>query len=302
MRAAIDVGSNTVRMLIGSCDSRQIHSVAYHRQITRLGGGYLPGRGLAPESMERTLAALKDFDLILRAQEVTEVRAVATAALRRAENRQDFLRQVGEQTQFVLEIIDGEEEALLTACGVLSVVCPPPSSALLIDIGGGSTELILSAAGQLLLRRSYPLGVVRLCEEYRSEQDRQLAIDQLLDSFFRELEQRDIETLSSATQLLGTAGTVTTLAAMNQQLTVYDRRKINNAILSLAWLRKTIDDLRPLSVAERERLPGLEEGRGDLIVPGLQLLISLMERCSREILKVADAGLLEGVLLGLSND
>jgi len=303
MPAAIDVGSNTVRMLIGDCHDRRLRPVAYYRRITRLGGRYQEGEGLAPDSMERTLSALEDFSRILQEQAITRVRAVATAALRRAENRQLFLLQTAARTSFNLDIIAGDEEAVLTARGVLSVLNPVPETALIVDIGGGSTELILTKAGQILFRRSYPIGVVRLCEEFKSDRERQLFITQTLDDFLQDVRLGELAgMLSESTQLIGTAGTVTTLAAIFQRMTAYDRHKINNSILSHDWLREIGKLLLPLSVPERERFPGLEEGRGDLILPGLQLLISLMEKGCWKTLKVADSGLLEGVLLGICED
>ena len=303
MLAAIDVGSNTVRMLIGDCAARQVQADHYYRCITRLGGGYTPGMGLAAESIERTLAALAAFSKILHQQSITKVRAVGTAALRRAENSQEFQEGFTELTQLKLEIITGDEEAQLTARGVLSAIHPIPATALILDVGGGSTELILVEDGQILFRRSYPLGVVRLCEEEPDDSARLTAISRMLDELYLDLSRSHMkDKLGGSCQLVGTAGTVTTLAAMAQQMIDYDPHRINNFTLSRGWLQQAYNRLAPMSVEERERLPGMEEGRGDLIVPGLQLVLSLLERYSWSSLKVADSGLLEGILLGIAED
>ena len=300
MFAAVDVGSNTVRMLIGECLNRQVHPATYYRQITRLGARYQPGIGLTAESMERTLAALREFDKILQQKKVANCRTLGTAALRRAENRQYFQELVANQTHLSLEIISGEEEALLTAHGALSVIRPIPDSSLIVDIGGGSTEFVFQKDGMVLFRQSYPVGVVRLCEEVPDRPGRQVFIDKILDNFSNDLAGQGLpRALIESAQLVGTAGTITTLAAMAQQMTVYDWRKINNSILLISWLRETEGRLKAISEVLREQLPGMEKGRGDLILPGLQLLLSLMRRFAFKSLKVADFGLLEGILLGM---
>lgn len=299
MLATIDVGSNTLRMLIGTGTNSSIRPHRYYRQITRLGGGCSDEKGLTPESMERAHSALLEFKHILDTQQVSQLRMVGTAALRRAINRQQFVSEVKNRTGLILEIIDGAEEARLTAAGVLSVVDPIPKLSLIIDIGGGSTELVCCQAERILLQKSYPLGVVRLCEEFPGHPERQQQISALLGQFLSELTSKLQATDLRNCQLIGTAGTVTTLAAMQLKLTDYDWRKINNQTLSLAWLKETRENLQPLSVAERERLPGMEAGRGDLILPGLELLLILLQGFGKHEIKVADAGLLEGVMLDL---
>lgn len=299
MIATIDVGSNTLRMLIGDCLNSSIRPHRYYRQITRLGGGCSDAKGLDPESMERALSALQEFKRILDTQQISQLRMVGTAALRRSKNRQQFVTEVKSRTGFSLNIIDGAEEARLTAAGVLSVVEPTPEASLIVDIGGGSTELVCCQAERILLQKSYPLGVVRLCEEFPDFPERQQQISALLGQFLTELTNKLPAADLRSFQLIGTAGTVTTLAAMQLKMTDYDWRKINNQTLSLAWLEETRANLVPLTVAEREGLPGMEAGRGDLILPGLELLLSLLQGFAKHEIKVADAGLLEGVMLDL---
>lgn len=295
--ATVDVGSNTVRMLIGSCGARPYH---YERRITRLGGGFSPEIGLSAAAMARTMTALKEFSIILEQNQTQCLRAVGTAALRRATNRQQFTEQVFQQTGISIEVIDGVEEAQLTAIGVLSVIRPHPEAAVIFDIGGGSTELILIIDGRVCAQKSYPLGVVRLAEEYPSQHQRQQAINATLADFRSVFQQQ----LSSPQpiELIGTAGTMTTLAAMDLGMIHYAPAAINNHRLSLAWMHSLYDQLEPLSVTERERLAGMEQGRGDLILPGLQLATAIAECLGVSHLKVADAGLLEGVFLAAGHD
>lgn len=302
MLAAIDVGSNTLRMLIGEFVAGRLQKENYFRQITRLGGGYVPGKGLAAESMERTLSALCSFSRQLQHDQVRTVRAVGTAALRRAENRLQFLEMVQQRTGLQIEVIDGREEAELSAAGVLTVIEPLPKTSLIVDIGGGSTEFILCRGREYLFQQSYPLGVVRLSEEAANEPQRR----QLILAMLRELQlalRRAGHPLNAypGCQLIGTAGTVTTLAAMQLRMVDYDWRLINNQTLNLVWLKTALAQVAPMPLEQRASLPGLEEGRADLIVPGLEILISLCKFTGKEQLKVADSGLLEGVLLTMSS-
>ncbi|PLX89569.1 MAG: exopolyphosphatase [Desulfuromonas sp.] len=301
MYASIDVGSNTVRMMIGNRERGRLVPHLYRRCITRLGGGLSSTEGLSEESMNRTLDALEGFALTIRESPVRAVRMVGTEALRRAINRTDFVERVARRTDLTLEIIPGPVEAELSAAGVLEALEPRPDVCLIIDIGGGSTELILVKQGAVQFRESYPLGVVRLCEEQPDAAGRTAAIGSVIGDFVQRLDCQGLKSLlmSGDCELVGTAGTVTTLAALDQQMVDYDWRRINNYRLSAATLHSQYRTLTPLSVAEREGLSGLEEGRGDLIMPGLEILLELTTISAHDAVRVSDFGLLEGVLLAL---
>ena len=303
LQAAIDVGSNTLRMLIGHCSADSLQPELYQQQITRLAGNYLPGKGLAPESIERTLAAITDFANLLEEKQVDQVRVVGTAALRRAENSEYLVKLIKLKTRLQLEIVSGAEEARLSAAGVLTALVPCPEVALIFDIGGGSTEIVFCTDRQIQFSCSYPLGVVQLCEEMPDAEQRLQYLSNMVVKFSTDLLYAGISPdLLSSCQLVGTAGTVTTLAAMNLQMSHYDRSRINNQQLSKSWLGKTLKSLYGMTVSERERLPGLEPGRGDLIVPGLELILTLCRYFQKGAITVADSGLLEGILLDFCND
>ena len=298
MHAVIDIGSNTIRMLLGDCHNNTIIPERYERQIVRLAGDLSPRIGLSPAAMERGLATLKNFRKIITAAQISQVRAVATAALRRASNRDVFIANVAAATGIQIEVIAGEEEARLTTLGVLSVIEPTPQAAIVIDIGGGSTELIGIVAGQIVLQKSYPIGAVNLCEEYPSTVSRQPPIDSVIAQFGQSLQQAGVAGLNY--QLIGTAGTITTLAAIHLKLQQYNNNLINNHEISRDWLLGIQQKLESLSLPEREQLVGMETGRGDLILPGLQILLTLMDRLQFSSIKVSDYGLLEGVMLQLT--
>jgi len=296
--AAIDVGSNTLRMLIGRCTDSSVLAESYQQQITRLGGGYCEESGLARESIDRTLAAIYSFHEIILQNQVEQVRLVGTAALRRAVNAQHLVNLIKMKTRLELEIISGKEEARLSAAGVLSVLKPLPQTALIVDLGGGSTEIVLYDDQQVRFSCSYPLGVVRLQEEMPDTQDRQLYLQDMVVKISSDLLHAGISPLLfSRCELIGTAGTMTTLAALDLSLENYDRQQVNNHRLRLDWLQATQQRLLALSVPERETLPGFEPGRGDIIIPGLELVIALCRYFKQQAIRVSDAGLLEGILL-----
>lgn len=303
MRGAIDVGTNTVRLLLGDIEEGRVVPRSYHRTICRLGGGFHPERGLAPEAMERTLSVLTEMAERVRTEGAAPLRAVGTEALRRAVNGPAFVERVRRETGLPLEIIGGEEEARLSARGVTSALDPVPERALIFDIGGGSTEFVLWERGIPLFHRSYPLGTVQLAEALPAEGEQAIYIEAVLDRLEKDLGPH----LSSlrggdGALLVGTAGTVTTLAALDLEMTEYDWRRVNNHPLS----RRRLEDLRrrltPLDIAGREALAGMEKGRGDLILPGLRTVLAILARFRRQGLTVSDFGLLEGILLAEDTD
>ncbi len=272
--------------------------------ITRLGGNWSEKEGLAPESMERTLFALVRMGDIIRNSRITAVRAVGTQALRMSCNGQAFADRVRAETGLSLEIISGEEEARLSARGVLEALAPPPGRCLIFDIGGGSTEFVLWDEGVISFSRSYPLGVVSLCENFANIAAQNTQIQMILDQLEGDLKASDCilgEGSDEPCPLVGTAGTVTTLAAMDLEMADYDWRRINNHILEGHRLKEMLAALLPMSVEEREEVPGLEKGRGDLIVPGLQIVLCILQRFGRDRLSVSDFGLLEGALISLAD-
>ncbi len=304
MLAAIDAGSNTLRLLVGKVTNGRVLPEFYLRRISRLAGGFTQNEGLSPEARERTLIAFQEFAETCRQAEVKQVRAIGTAAFRQAVNGEHFAREIREITQLPLEIISGGVEAEYMASGVLSALDPMPPHALIVDIGGGSTEFVLCSRQKILWSKSLPLGVVRLTEEYTSALSRQSAIEDALAELNVELFSvcKSIGLGLEDLHLVATAGTVTTLAALDMQMTEYDWQRVNNYSLKLSRLRYWQTILRPLSLSEREELPGMEAGRGDLIIPGLEIILCQMHRMGVDYLTVSDFGILEGLLLSLHNN
>jgi exopolyphosphatase/guanosine-5'-triphosphate,3'-diphosphate pyrophosphatase len=251
--------------------------------------------------MERTLLALRGFTELILDLNVSSLRAVGTQALRQAIDGQDFVNKVQAELGLPLQIIDGDEEACLSARGVAEGLSPKPERYLVFDIGGGSTEFIYCEHNEIRFSRSYPLGVVRLAEACCSQEEVTTEIEWHLDQFIKDVTAATLSVDGPQCALVGTAGTVTTIAAMDLNMTSYDWRRINNHRIGQAKIQFLIDQLLPLSLCEREQLPGMEKGRGDLIVPGLLIVASIMRHLHQPVLAISDFGLLEGALLSLTD-
>ncbi|TSK08110.1 MAG: exopolyphosphatase [Geobacter sp.] len=295
--ASIDLGTNTARLLIASRDPYR--QILLKRIITRLGGGFTREFGLSEEAQLRSLAALKEFAADMAAHGVRRVRAVATSAVRDAKNGAEFCRRVQEETGITLEVIDGNEEAVLTLRGVASILDNKDEDLAVFDVGGGSTEYTLAALQQPLFSRSLPIGVVRLTEGKGSVAAMEEKVRRELEGLKRELQgEGHLERFAAAT-LVGTAGTATTLAAIDLGMTDYDYRRVNNYTLPLAKVEAMFERLLPMTPQERLLVPGLEPGREDLIIAGVLVVMTTMRVFGFGSFKVSDSGLLEGAILGV---
>lgn len=295
--ASIDLGTNTARLLIAGRDPYR--QILLKRIITRLGGGFTREFGLSEEAQLRSLAALKEFAADMAGHGVARLRAVATSAVRDAKNGAEFCRRVQDETGITLEVIDGNEEAVLTLRGVASILDNKDEDLAVFDVGGGSTEYTLAAGQQPLFSRSLPIGVVRLTEGKGSVAAMEDKIRRELEGLKRELQgEGHLERFAAAT-LVGTAGTATTLAAIDLGMTDYDYRRVNNHTLPLAKVEAMFERLLPLTPQERLLVPGLEPGREDLIVAGVLVVLTTMRVFGFGSFKVSDSGLLEGAILGV---
>jgi exopolyphosphatase/guanosine-5'-triphosphate,3'-diphosphate pyrophosphatase len=298
--AAIDLGTNTARLLIGFAGPDGcISPVLVKRRITRLGGGFSREEGLSREARDRSIEALTDFADEMKHHGVGNYRAVATSAVRDAANGRQFCDEVLRVAGVGLEIIDGREEGILTLNGVLAGLDDCRGNFLIFDIGGGSTEYSLATDRQLLFTESMHLGVVRLTEGKGAPDRMTEKIDRELSLLESALAEAGLATLLPDTRLVGTAGTATTLAAISMKMTEYDYRKVNNYRMSLHDIREIYATLLPLSPADRLTIPGMEKGREDLIIAGMLVTLRTMERFGFSNLTVSDFGLLEGLFLSI---
>ena len=296
--AAIDLGTNTARLLIGITDDRRdIRPVLLLRRITRLGGGFSREWGISAEAMERSLAAMREFAGEINRHGASRVRAVATSAVRDAVNGRVFCDMIRRESGIDLEVIDGKSEGVLTLRGVLAGLNEKSDDLLVFDVGGGSTEYTFARGEKVLYTESLPLGVVRLTEGKTTIEAIEEKIMRELYNIHHSLAANGLLSNLGNCTLVGTAGTATTLAAISMKMTVYDYRLVNNYVLELDQIREIFSRLLPLSPEERLSVTGLEKGREDLIIAGILITLKTMEVFGFKRLKVSDYGLLEGVLL-----
>ena len=301
--ASIDVGSNTIRLLISEPSVfGSLRPLQVERRITRLGEHFLPSRTLKPQAIERSIAALEEFEHLMHRRGVSEYLAGATAVVREASNGKHFIDEVQSRTGLKIRVLSGSEEAKLSFIGVTSVIPRIKESIAVFDIGGGSTELIWKRAGEgySVESSSLPVGVVHLTEVFLSRDPpgsgacgelRQYVSDSLAGLTFSEREKISL--------WVGTAGTVTTLASMWFRMQRYDPDKINGTVLDRTWLADLCDDLAQMEIAQRTKLPGLESGREDIILAGGLGTLELMYTFGFSQFTVSDAGLLEGLFIDL---
>ena len=301
--ASIDVGSNTLRLLIAEpAVSAPIRPILIERRITRLGENFLPDKTLQTSAMERSIAALKEFVESMRLNGVSDYSAGATAVVREASNGADFLDQVQRQTGLGVRLLRGSQEARLSLLGVASVISNKESAMVIFDIGGGSTELVWKSEGDnsAAESRSLPLGVVHLTETFLQGDppghEPCLKLRRYVSSILAEL---SFDKELHDTLWVGTAGSVTTLASMWYELVEYDAERINGTILQRTWLADLCARLAEMKLAERRELSGLEPGREDIILAGGLVTLEIMDTFGFSQFTVSDAGLLEGLFLEL---
>ena len=308
--AALDLGTNNCRLLVARRAGSNFRVIDAFSRIVRLGEGLGQDGRLSDAAIERTIEALKVCAAKMQHRGVTHARGVATEACRRAVNGPSFLARVAAETGIEVEVISPAEEARLAVTGCLPLLDPELRHALLFDIGGGSTELIwleMAGAGEVLMlgSLSLPFGVVGLAERYGGRHVGGEAYGAMVEEVARRLEPFDTaHGISGAlgrgeVQMLGTSGTVTTIAGVHLKLPRYDRAAVDGTYLSLAVTRTESERLRALSFEERAAHPCIGPERADLVIAGLAILDAICRRWPVARLRVADRGLREGILVGL---
>lgn len=301
--AGIDIGTLTCRLLIADLPANnRLNELCSERRILRLGEGVDQSKRLKHEAVERVIHCLKDWRATIESYHVHAHVVVATSAVRDAANKQEFLNRVRSEAGFEVEILSGDEEARRTMLGIHSGLPGDIKDVLALDIGGGSTEFILTLQGQSPVVRSIDIGVVRLSERllHHDPPTRQEIAEA------RAWIQRETTVVLAAMPqrtgltLVGTAGTITSLAAMALQLPAYDAARIHNYRLALNTITDLEKHLLSRSKAARIGMPGLERNREDVIAAGAIILRTVMDILGERECLVSDRGLREGVLIELA--
>ncbi len=301
--AGIDIGTLTCRLLIADVPTDgRLTELRSERRILRLGEGVDQTKQLSVAAMDRVIQCLQEWKDVIDTYHVNACIAVATSAVRDAENRDEFLERVAFEAGFDVEIVMGDEEARRTLLGIRSGLPDGVTNVLALDIGGGSTEFILDRLGHQPLVQSIDVGVVRLCERF-------LHHDPPTDDEVRHAREwvaRETKAAVAAmgnyqtATFVGTAGTITSLAAMPQKLPVYEPARVHNYLLRLNTIQEIEQTLLSRKIADRAGLSGLEKGREEVIAAGAIIIRTIMETLGLSVVLVSDLGLREGVLINLA--
>lgn len=297
--ATIDVGTNTTLLLVVEAEPGRPEGVtvlADRAEVTRLGRGIGAGGKLGDEGIARTLAVLAEYAAIAARLDAPIV-AVGTEALRRAPNAGAFLGPAAATLGVPVEVIDGDREAALSFLATTSSFPEAAAGVMaVVDIGGGSTEVILADRGAVRQRISLPVGSVRLTERHiQGDPPPDAEVASLMAEIAGALDRVDWEGARPAA-LVGVAGTVTSLGAMAQRLSSYDPGRVHGFRLTLAVLGQLVDELRASTQRERERMPGLDPRRADVIFAGALLLLEIARRVGVGEVIVSDRGIRWGLV------
>jgi len=313
--AALDLGTNNCRLLIARPSGKDFTVIDAFSRVVKLGEDLATTGRLSDEAMDRALGALSICAEKLKRRNVRLARSVATEACRRADNGDEFIERVRSETGIALDIITAEEEARLAVLGCHILLEEGSGPAVIFDIGGGSTELVLLEKGgsssgkipRILDWQSVPWGVVSLTDtvahgggDQATRLDRYAEMRRLVSESFAPFAERIAEaSRSDDIRLLGTSGTVTTLASLHLELPHYDRKAVDGLIVPSEAMRAISSDLSTMSSSERSELPCIGQDRASLVVAGCAILESILDLWPAHRLGVADRGIREGILRSL---
>jgi exopolyphosphatase/guanosine-5'-triphosphate,3'-diphosphate pyrophosphatase len=301
LAAGIDLGSNTFRLLVARCSAGRLEPLEKKLITVRLARGLTDDKFLRDESLVKAFKALACFRKILDLHAVQHLRICGTEALRTAQNSEAFLQKALEIIGDPIEIITSREEAELTLDGAVAAIATArPETMLLIDVGGGSTELILSEVSHETRIRSLSIGAVSLTEQFfhetRIKEEAALKLqDSLIQSLQPAIEDLQLHGLKKKIMVLGCGGTATTMAALDLNQAQYDAGLVQGHILQAGSIDALWEKFSMLSASERNRFPGLENGRGEILPAGIMIYQTLLKLLGLKHMSVSDAGLLEGI-------
>jgi exopolyphosphatase/guanosine-5'-triphosphate,3'-diphosphate pyrophosphatase len=296
--AAVDCGTNSTRLLVGAADGTTLERLA---RITRLGKGVDATGALADEAVERTLTVLREYREVMDRHGVERVRITATSAARDADNRDEFMSAAEEVVGARPELLSGEDEARLSFLGATAELDPAEGPFLVVDIGGGSTEFAVGTTepeGVI----SLDMGCVRLTEKYLhhdppAPEELSQAISVVRD--YLDDVAREVPLSLEARLLVGLAGTITTVAAVEMGLPEYDRERVHHFRLTRAAAEDVFRTLATETRDQRVHNPGLEEARADVIVGGTAILVAIMRMFEHDECLVSEADILDGLVRSL---
>jgi exopolyphosphatase/guanosine-5'-triphosphate,3'-diphosphate pyrophosphatase len=298
-RAVIDVGTNSVKLLVADVSGREVQPVLEESRQTRLGKGFYESNRLQPEAIACTAEAVWEFAEIARETNSSSVRVIATSAARDSINPTDLTKSIERASGLKTEIITGAREAEWAFQGVATDLELAKTPLLLLDVGGGSTEFILGHGKKKSFAHSFPLGTVRLLEKFPhsdppTKSEFNSCRDWLKNFLHFEVRPQLEPALKNETgeiRLVGTGGTTSILARLEKKLDRFDREKIERAVLSFEQVVAHRKNLWKLPLAERKEIPGLPKLRADVILTGVLIYEAVMAEFDFKELRVSTRGL-----------
>ncbi|HNI11174.1 MAG TPA: Ppx/GppA phosphatase family protein [bacterium] len=299
--ASIDIGTNTVLLLIAEADSSgHLHTLFEKQRIIRLGKNVDAQKNIAHEGMDKLTHVLTEYLQDAANHQTAKIVIGATSAMRDAANKETILNEIYHRTGQRIQILTGDEEAQWTFQG--GCLALPPLTRhpiLLIDIGGGGTEFVVGSASDMTFKKSLNIGAVRMTERFiNHDPPLQSELESLRRYAHNEFDTHlsGIKNIQPA-HALGVAGTVTTLCAMLQALPHYDPKRINGYMIDKAALDSLIEKLSDLTLEERRKIPGLEPERADVIIAGATILSEIFSFFNLDKITVSNFGLRYGLIL-----
>jgi exopolyphosphatase/guanosine-5'-triphosphate,3'-diphosphate pyrophosphatase len=297
--AVIDIGSNSTRLLVADVEDGRVTPVERRSTVTRLGRGVdLTGR-LAAEAIEAACGAVGPYLATLEEMGAESVDAIATSAVRDADNGSAFVAELRERFALSARVLDGEEEARLSYLGATSETVPEVPT-LVIDIGGGSTEMIVGEGQEIEFHTSLQAGVVRHTERHLvSDPPTPVELEELAADLRALIEAATLEA-PRAEAGIAVAGTPTSLAAIELELVPYDPQRIHGHVLELRSIQRMLSQLASVPLAQRAEIPGLHADRAPTIVAGVVTLVEAMRAFDLERITVSEHDILYGAAIALS--
>lgn len=293
----IDIGTNSMRLLIGEYKNGKIENRKKFINTTRIGQGVDKQGYISNEAINRNIDALKEFAKLCNDEKCQYIYGMGTSALRDSKNGDDFVQLAKRETGISIDIISGEEESNLGFKGVLEGL-EGNNDILVIDIGGGSTEFIIGDREGIKFAKSENVGALRMTEKF-------LKIDPINDLEFNDMymfiENEIDKTLEyikekSIKNLVGIGGTITSLSAMNQELAIYSMEKIHNSKICKKEIEKILQNLKKMTLSDKKTLKGLQPKRADIITAGVAILNIIMEKLELDEIIVSEYDNLEGLM------
>jgi exopolyphosphatase/guanosine-5'-triphosphate,3'-diphosphate pyrophosphatase len=297
--AAIDIGTNSMRLLLCEYGKQGFGHKEKHLIVTRMGQGLSASGVISEDAMKRNLDALSVFKAKAELYGAQELIAIATSAVRDAENREEFVNAAKEQTGIEIKVISGDLEADLGITGVVNDYIAESADILVIDIGGGSTELVLGGVQGVKYSKSVNAGTVRMTERFITSHP---LIDHETMNLNKNLMQLFEEPISHLKKLnikkaVAIGGTATTIAAIYHSMCIYDPQKVHNTVIDFAYLQNLLEKLKNMTVEQRYEIKGLQKERADVIPAGIIIMIHIMKSLGLQCYVASENDNLEGAII-----